>query len=381
MVQGGATLRAAALRFGVGKSTAFRWVKRAGSLPLTQVDFSNRPCCPQKTTRIQTVLEERIVDLRRELQERSALGEYGAQAIRRSLLESGLSNPPSVRTIGRVLERRGVLDGRRRRRYPAPPTGWYLPPLSRSEAELDSFDLVEDLRIENGPLVDVLNAISLHSRMAQAWPVLAQATAKFTVQCLVEHWRQEGLPRYAQFDNDTRFQGAHHRQDAISRVMRLCLSLGVTPVFTPPRETGFQANIEAFNRRWQDVVWSRFHHLSLDDLMTASWRFIQAHRNRHLARREAAPLRRPFPQNFELDLQARLTGTIVYLRRTDADGNTALLGHTFQVDSQWQGRLVRCELDLDCQSLTFFALRRCEPTVQPVLREIQHIVPNRRFRE
>ncbi len=41
--------------------------------------------------------------------------------------------------------------------------------------------------------------------------------------------------------------------------IRLCLSLGVTAVFAPPRETGFQAAVESFNARWQAKVWQRFH--------------------------------------------------------------------------------------------------------------------------
>ena len=67
----------------------------------------------------------------------------------------------------------------------------------------------------------------------------------------------------SQFDNDTRFQGPHQHRDVVSRVMRLCLSLGVTPVFAPVREHGFQNAIENLNGRWQAKVWSRFHHESL----------------------------------------------------------------------------------------------------------------------
>ena len=38
--------------------------------------------------------------------------------------------------------------------------------------------------------------------------------------------------------------------DAIGRVMRLCLALGVTPVFVPPLEMGFQGIAETFNGLW-----------------------------------------------------------------------------------------------------------------------------------
>ena len=55
------------------------------------------------------------------------------------------------------------------------------------------------------------------------------------------------------------FKALHQFKDTIGRVIRLCLSLGVTAVFAPPRETGFQAAVESFNARWQANVWQRFH--------------------------------------------------------------------------------------------------------------------------
>ncbi|SRR5712691_4046719 len=75
---------------------------------------------------------------------RRPLGEYGAQAIRRELAVRGPAGVPSVRTIGRILERRGALDGGRRIRRPPPPPGWYLPEVAAGRAELDSFDMPVD---------------------------------------------------------------------------------------------------------------------------------------------------------------------------------------------------------------------------------------------
>ena len=37
------------------------------------------------------------------------------------------------------------------------------------------------------------------------------------MKALTEHWRIFGLPAYAQFDNDTRFQGAHQFRNSIER--------------------------------------------------------------------------------------------------------------------------------------------------------------------
>src|SRR5207253_526800 len=98
------------------------WVVRAQGQRLDRVDWSDQPRGgrrPACATATQT--EDHIVQLRRELQATSALGEYGAIAIRRELQRRGLQPLPSVRTIGRILLRRGLLDGRRRVRRPPPP--------------------------------------------------------------------------------------------------------------------------------------------------------------------------------------------------------------------------------------------------------------------
>src|SRR5512138_4040658 len=105
---------------------------------------------------------------------------------------------------------------------------------------------------------------------------MTTVTAKAAVAALIEHWRQVGLPRYAQFDNDTIFQGPHAHPDVVGRVTRLCLSLGVVPVFVPPREMGFQAMMEGYNGTWQAEGWARFEHHCLAALLVQSSRFLAA---------------------------------------------------------------------------------------------------------
>ena len=379
-VRKGASLRAVAAQFKVSHSTILFWVRRAEGRRLDRVDFSDRPPRPVRTRRTRAPVEDLVVDLRAQLKDRSALGQYGASAIRDALSVRGVAPLPSVRTVGRILQRRGALDVRRRRRFPAPPRGWYLPAAGDGRAEVDCCDIVEDLRIEGGPLVDVLTGVSLFGRLAAAWPVETPVTACFAAQALPEHWREHGLPDYVQFDNDTRFQGAHHRRNSISRVMRTCLSLGVSVVFAPPQEMGFQASVENFNGQWQRAVWQRHHHGSLRALRERSLAYVGAWRSKHAAR-IAGVARRRFPQGWALDLQGRPQGTLVYLRRTDADGRATFLGQRFPIDRTWTHRLVRCEVDLTAGRVRAYRLRRREPGDQPLLSEWPFTLPDRPFHE
>jgi hypothetical protein len=252
--------------------------------------------------------------------------------------------------------------------------------VAEGREELDQYDIVEGLKIEAGPLVEVLTGISLYGGLPGAWP-MESVSSSLVRAYLVSHWRRWGLPGFAQFDNDTAFQGPHQHRDVISSVMRLCLSLGIIAVFVPPRETGFQAAIEAFNGRWQARVWARFHHETLGDLVVRSDKYVAAYGQRTLPRQERAPARKPFPLDWRLDLQCVSEGQVIFLRRTNDQGEVFLLGRTFRVDTRWLHRLVRAEVDLKEKTIRFYALRRRAPAEQPLLAQTPYELPNRRFEE
>jgi len=380
-VRRGQSLHQVAHLFGVSPATVLRWVRRACGQRLDRIDWSDRSTAPRQTRRTPAAVEARVLEARQALRHHSDLGFYGAEAIQAELARQGVADIPSLRTIHRILERGGVLDGQRRQRRPPPPPGWYLPDVRARRVELDSFDIVEGLTIKGGPAVEVLTGTPLHGGLVATWPRGGVVTAAFVINCLVEHWREFGLPAYAQFDNDPIFQGAHTHPDIVGRVSRCCLGLKVVPVFVTPGEMGFQAAIEAYNGSWQSRVWARFHHADLAALTACSGRHVAALRRHRAARRESAPRRRPFPKGWHLDLQAPLRGKMVYLRRTSAAGAVEVLGRTFAVDARWPQRLVRVEVDLSGGWLRAYRLRRREPEQQPLLATIRHRLPQRAFHE
>jgi hypothetical protein len=127
-------------------------------------------------------------------------------------------------------------------------------------------------------------------------------------------------------------EGPQIHPDTTGRVARVRVSLGVVPVFVPPRETGFQAAIEGFNGLWQANVWTRFQHTTLEGLQAQSARSVAAHRQRAAARIEAAPGRRAFPKNWRLDLQTHPRGRLIFLRRSNGQGEVQFLGRVFLGD-------------------------------------------------
>lgn len=373
----GASLRSIARQFHVTLATVQHWVARAARTPVATVaDCLDHPrgpkACPNRTA---AKMERRVVAARRQLGT-SPLGEIGAEAIHASLRKKApKASLPSIRTIGRILERSGLLDGKTRCRRPAPRPGWYLPALAAREAELDSFDGVEGLVIAGGKRVEVFNAISLFGSLPGSWPHPVLRT-DVVLENLCEHWRRHGLPHYAQFDNDTLFQGAHQYADTVGRVVRLCLQLQVTPVFAPPREPGFQAAIENYNGRWQAKVWNRFHHADLAQLRRRSTAYVNALAARCAHRIAHAPTRQPWPASFAFQPRATPENRLIYLRRTDPLGHAHVLGHKLLVDANWPGRLVRAEVCFTRGAIEFYALRRRDPTHQPLLRSLPYRFPD-----
>ncbi|MCR4316165.1 MAG: hypothetical protein NUW37_07445 [Planctomycetes bacterium] len=379
-VRSGEGVREVARRHKVSPSTVSFWVKRTSGKRLDRVDLSDKqsgPCSPANRTAIE--VEDLIITLRRELKVICDLGEYGGEAIRRELIARGVANIPSVRTIGRILERYGVTGGKKRTRRPSPPKGWYLPEVADGRCELDSFDYVEDLSLEGGPVFNVLNGVSIHGGLPFS-RIFTRMRSIDTLEAISDHRKDVGLPSYAQFDNGTVFQGPHNHKDTVGRVTRFCLGLGVTVVFATPAEHGIQNAIESYNHRWQDKIWNRFMFGSLDAVQEQSDRYVLAVRKRNAARIDAAPDRRPFPADLEIDLTMMPCGKIIFIRRTNDSGEASLLGRSFPVDKHWTHRLVRSEVDLEIGMIFFYRLRRSDHTNQPLLNEVAYSLPNRSFK-
>ena len=354
-----------ARRFGCSDYTVRHWVRRAGAHRLDRVDWSDRPSGNPNPVRTSAAQEAAILALREWLRRHCPLGECGAAAIHRGLVAAG-KPAPCDRTIARILARHGVARLQRQRR-PAPPPGWYLPTLAAAQAELDSFDFVEGLAFRGHSHFDALTTISLWGSLSSVWILPAGAKGPRTRQLIAAHWRKWGLPGYIQFDNDSIFQGSHGHPAHLGRIVHFCLCLGVIPIFTPPREQGFQNKLESFNAYWQQKVWQRRHFHDHGQLVRFNAAFVRAHQAKHAARRDAAPPRSAFPR---LVSRVPLADRVIFLRRADHSATAFLCGRSFNLPHSHAYRLVRCEWHLPTEQLFVFALHRRHPQDQRLLRQL-----------
>ena len=374
----GQSQRQVARAFKVSLRAVQYWLKRAQGKALADVEWSDRSSRPHDCPRrISPVLERQVVTIRQALQT-SPLGFVGAASIAQTLAPVAGSALPSLRTIGRILQRQGLLDGRRRLRRSPPPPGWYLPLVAAQNAALDAFDFIEDLCLDGGRWLHVLTTRALAGSLCAAWPNPDEGTTAKVLATLPLHWQRHGRPGFAQFDNDLRFLGPSRYPDTLGQVVSLCLQLQVTPVFAPPAEHGLQNLVESFNALWQTKVWHRFEHQHLTEVCHRSEQFVTALQQRWAARNEKAPLRQPFPQNWRFDRRWPLEGVVIFIRRTDLQGRLSLLGHQWNLDPGWCGRLVRAEVDLTVQQIRCYRLRRQAHADQPLIKIIPYHFPQKR---
>lgn len=379
-IRRGNSLRAVAAKFDVSKTTVERWINRTKGKRLDRVDWNDRPDgSPRPINRSAGNVEKCVLKLRKELKENSPLGEHGADAILREMKLLGCHNMPSRATVNRILKRHGELDVRNRKRRTPPPPDWYLKDVAKGLAELDQFDYVEDLCIQGGKIFNVLNGISLHGGLACSWP-MSRMTAENTVRSMIEFWYEYGLPDYAQFDNSTVFQGGRW-PDTLGKVIRCCLSLGVSPVFAPPRKNSFQASIESYNGRWERGVWHRFHFENIRAVQKQSKLYVNAVREKNAERLEASPCRCLIAPDWQLDYGAKPQGKVIFIRRSDDGEGVMAMGHRWIVKGAGSHKLVRAEVDLTENEISFYRLRRSEPTVHEYLGDAEYHFPNKPFKE
>lgn len=358
-VRRGASVREVAQRFKKSRTMVNRWLERAAGKRLDRVDWAAAPPGNPRPRKTAAGVVRSVLSLRKWLEHGSALGECGAAAIRAELLK-GNPTAPALRTIARILADHHVGRAERVRR-PPPPPGWYLPELLSRSAEVDSFDFIESRSIKGSPSMDIFTAMSLFGSISGAY-LLEGATVPAARNCLTSYWQQWLLASFAQFDNDSIFQGSPGHDLHLGRLVHFCLCLGVSVIFAPPTEQGFQNKLESFNGHWQDKVWRRYRHLALPLFQERNAAFLNAHHVKHALRIAAAPARRPFPAVIPERIQS---SRVIFVRRADATGTVKLLGRSFQVPLTAAYRLVRCDWHAQTHHFEIFRLFRREPSYQP----------------
>ena len=312
-------------------------------------------------------LERTILSIRRRLQAHATPATryslIGAPAILAELKSLGIRPLPCERTIERVLQRNG-LTAPRVRLAPLLPRQDYPGPQARASNDLHEVDLV-------GPIYllgsghryyiwvgkDVFDGAAC-LRLAESRRM--DEVLGFLGEC----WKDLGRPEQVQFDNARELCGWGTSARTLSRVIRLCLRYGVSPVFIPEGEPQFNGSVENFNGWFQGPLFDRRFRRP-GDLRRELVRLQEAVNTQHvhprLGGQTPAQHRRglrlqKLPASFvvptgRLPLSA---GRVTFIRRVSVVGTVTVLSQTFRVGKRHRGLYLRLVVDTGRGQLTAY---------------------------
>ena len=289
----------------------------------------------------------------------------GAQAIIWRLEDWEVRPLPSLSTIGRIL-RRHDLTRKRTGRY-RPKGVPYPAPKAARPNDVHQADFVGPrfMRADGGRAQRFysLNSVDLATGRCAIQPLTRGKNR--TNDAFWAVWRRLGVPRYLQVDNEMTFYGSPLVPHTAGPLIRLCLPLGIEPVFAPMREPWRNGVAEKFQDYWNQRLWQAEEIGTAEELRSASRRLEERH-NKHwrysklggktpLAMLEAmnAELRFPTtplrPKNFGSVRPAN--GRYHLIRFIRGDGKLDVFSEKFSVDPDLCYEYVWATVDVADQRL------------------------------
>ena len=222
------------------KQWFFKWLKRFKSgEPDWANELSRKPHHSPK--RINQAMEQAVIEKRQELVQ-TLYAQIGALNISWHLGQGNI-DMPSMTTINRVIKRNNLT--RKKPRYA--PKGVDYPGLEPSYSNfLHQFDSVGPRYLKSDGRFYSANIIDAYDRRCNINPMRAK-TRKDMTEALIRSWQMLGIPLYLQMDNMLQTQGSHRHPHSFGLVIRLCLHLGIQPLFIPIREPWRNGIVERFN--------------------------------------------------------------------------------------------------------------------------------------
>jgi len=317
--------------------------------------------------RIPPELERTIISIRRRLQAHASPATryrlIGAPAILAELKALGVRPLPNPRTIERVLQRNG-LTAPRVRLAPLLPRQEWPGPQARASNELHEVDLVGPVYLKGRGQRFYIWVCKDAFDGAVCLRLAESRRMDEVLGFLGECWKDLGRPEQVQLDNARELAGWGQSARALSRVIRLCLRYGVSPVFIPEGEPQFNGSAENFNGWFQEPLF-RQQFRRPGDLRRELARLQEAVNTQHvhprLGGQTPAQHRRglrlqKLPASFVVPTE-RLPlaeGRVTFIRRVSLAGTVTVLSQTFRVGKRHKGLYLGLVIDTRRGKLTAY---------------------------
>jgi putative transposase len=239
--------------------------------------YKNLPRVPKTIHKsVDPHTEELIIKVRKRLED-TKYSQIGAGAIAWELTKLNIK-PPKVWTINRILKRNNLIK-KRKKGYQ--PKGKTYPSIKIDiPNRLHQTDLIGPRYLYTKERLYSLNTMDIFRRKVKIKSIPFRDAFQI-MKTLIEVWKTLGIPEYCQFDNQQVFAGSERRPRWFSRVIKLCLSLGIEPVFIPFREPWRMAELEHFNDVWDKRFFRTQRFRSLNQIQEEEKKFEDFHNNNH----------------------------------------------------------------------------------------------------
>lgn len=348
--------RSIAASYGKSIRWLYKWVERENTGGSWFADASRRPHKISRKT--PETIAELIVSTRARLEREGCFS--GAQSIIWELEDLGVE-VPAERTVNRILHAHGCFDPKsprytsKERRYPAP--------IAVAPGDVHQSDFVGPRYIKGDGRFYSLNTTDVVTMRARGVPLRSRA-ADDVIGALWHSWQSLGIPKYYQLDNELVFWGSRRYPRGLSQVIRLCLLLGVEPIFIPPGEPWRNSIIEKFNDHWQQkflrrVQFESFEHLTakaleFDGRHNSKWRYSRTGGKTPNDALRAANTRLTFPTGEppRLPLPKPTTGRIRLVRFIRSELLLDIFGERFRLPRECTYEYVTAVIDVKARRLT-----------------------------
>jgi transposase InsO family protein len=317
--------------------------------------------------RIAPEVERAILSVRRRLQAHATPATryslIGATAILAELKTLGVHPLPCERTIERVLERNG-LTAPRVRLAPLLPRQEWPGPQARASNELHEVDAVGPIYLQGSGHRYYIWVCKDAFDGAVCLRLASSRRMDEVLWFLGECWKDLGRPEQVQLDNARELAGWGPAARTLSRVIRLCLRYGVSPVFIPEGEPQFNGSVENFNGWFQPPLLDQ-RYKRPGDLRRELARLQEAVNTQHvhprLGGKTPAQHRRglrlqKLPGRFEVptERQPVAAGRVTFIRRVTVAGTVTVLSQKFRVGKKHKGLYLRLVIDTGRGTLTAY---------------------------
>jgi hypothetical protein len=243
---------------------------------------------------------------------------------------------PSLSTIKRIIKRNGLVVQKRKQYIRCKSKKRYTLLNPTKANDVHQMDFVGPRHIKGYGRISSLNLIDVVSSKAHIQQYAGQ-TMDNVIEFLLECWTENAIPNYLQMDNGASFIGGLIHSRHFSRVVRLCLHLGVEPVFIAPGKPWMNGAIERFNGDFGGKLWEREQWTDLEHIRGESKIFLMRHNNRqdwkHRKTDLDVAMDRKLPEDFEIDVHNLpiTEGNVHFIRQVKENGTISVLNEDFDV--------------------------------------------------